>query len=164
MKFDYDLIEKIEATLYGRGVLYKVSGGVLFCWHTAPIGEWRQSTLSPANAIALQPIPPRQQPEYEYKKLEFDYAWMAVKGFEEFHAGISAIQLWIKAGDKYKEPDIYQVAGNYDNLYIRVEKPKPSREDIFNSWVDDGKTLECNSEDIATLQAELNKHYPPEGL
>jgi len=64
---------------------------------------------------------PEPQKQFKYERVEFDRASSALMSWEEFHAGNEAYHLYIKVDDKFVEPDIYQVVGNYENLYRKVE-------------------------------------------
>jgi len=64
---------------------------------------------------------PEPQKQFKYEKVTFDRASSALMSWEEFHAGNEAYHLYIKTGDRFVEPDIYQVVGNYENLYRKTE-------------------------------------------
>lgn len=147
MKIDYELVEKIGATHYSTikqvQLLFKQSGNILYEYYCGAdkLEEWRISGAKSGWVLShTKPIPPKPQVRVEYEKVEFENASSAVYEFEEFHNGNEAERLFIYADGKYAEPDIYQVVGNYENLYRRIEKPVDWR-DVTSKWVQKNQSV-----------------------
>lgn len=134
---DYDLIEKIGATHYrvcddNFVDYYKVdANGEPLCYSKDAV--WNES-ISTIKVILtkVKPIPPRSEPEYEYIRVEDDSIFDLKVEFENGEL------YWEQIRGSGNMPLVASEARlieefTENNLYRRVEKPKPDwRDEVDN--------------------------------
>lgn len=136
MKFDYDLIEKIGATHYDNtGRYLKVSGNDGSFYEYIISDGWTKAGITPYGVIhyGVSAIPPRPETEYEYKKVTLSNVGDFV---QEVHDNYGKYYFLNKCSGEYQLAE-FQDAAYYwkeDNVYRRIEKPKPDWRDELAKW------------------------------
>ena len=125
MKFDYELIKKIGATLYNKStdVYYKYDECGYLYVYSKKYCEWRRSILKECTAKEdLAPIPLEPQLHVEYEKVNFSSVGNCVQTVYDNNGNYFYFD---KRDGEYKTVE-YQDAAWYwkeDNIYLRIERP-----------------------------------------